>query len=103
MEDTREEMKEESFNIKMNGSLVDSILPNLDRRDRAFLCHKIAKMIKFVNDGCIDLYRIAKKGDKKSEAIYNETKSMGCCGYYDYEFTNKKTGNTFLVGCNYGH
>lgn len=33
---------------------------------------------------------------------YNDQKNKGCCGFWDVQF-KCKSGNIYLLGCNYGH
>ena len=49
-----------------------------------------------------DNFRFALAGDATSVASYEETRSRGCCGFSDEVFFDD-AGDTFLVGCNYGH
>jgi hypothetical protein len=50
-----------------------------------------------------DNVRFARKGDTSEEALYREKKENGCCGFTDKTVTHPETGETFLIGCNYGH
>jgi hypothetical protein len=48
-----------------------------------------------------DNYRFAPVNNKEALKIYNDTKSSGCCGYYDeiIEWNGKK----YHFGFNWGH
>ena len=36
------------------------------------------------------------------EKEYTEQQNKGCCGFWDVQF-KCKSGNIYLLGCNYGH
>lgn len=58
-------------------------------------------MEEFVDDGCIDNYRIAELGNAHEEKIYDLDREDGCCGNFD---TVVLIGEKqFKIGCNYGH
>ena len=50
----------------------------------------------------VDNLRWAMLGDIEQMDAYNEAVANGCCGSFDGEVT-APDGNTYLVGCNFGH
>ncbi len=50
----------------------------------------------------IDNLRWAMLGDVAQMDAYNDAKGSGCCGFFDGEVT-APDGNTYAVGCNFGH
>lgn len=68
-----------------------------------WLDYNIKKMIKEVDDPCIDNFRVVEVGDPYEEIIYNIIIEEGCCGFEDREITHEPTGKKFKIGCNYGH
>lgn len=56
------------------------------------------------NYSCADKIRIAIKGDKESEKVYESIRAKGCCGFMDYQMIPFKVGGKeFYYGFNYGH
>lgn len=51
----------------------------------------------------VDNVRYAHSGSRKQCAEYEDTKSRGCCGFYDSEVTCPIDCQVYLVGFNYGH
>lgn len=66
-----------------------------------FLTNRFAKMIRLVNDSCIDNYRVCKVGDVESEDKYQKQLEDGCCGFIDREF--HFDNDIYRIGFNYGH
>ena len=49
-----------------------------------------------------DNYRCYRKRDELGKERYDKAKRSGCCGFADWEYTDKE-GEVWIVGCNYGH
>lgn len=98
----------ESYNTQMNKAFVLRNIPDIDtKHDLPFVCNKIGRMFRKVNDSCMDNFRISRVITRGKKDYYSKDylliKNSGCCGFYDEKFTNKLTNNTFIIGCNYGH
>lgn len=52
----------------------------------------------------VDNLRIAEKGNRKSESLYERQKAQGCCGFADYiPIPFLSDGKEYYFGFNYGH
>lgn len=49
-----------------------------------------------------DNYRAYRHKDGLHQEDYDETYRHGCCGYFDTDFVDSH-GDTWTIGCNYGH
>jgi hypothetical protein len=50
----------------------------------------------------VDNLRWGMLGDIEQMDAYNAAKEAGCCGFFDRTVV-APDGNTYAVGCNYGH
>lgn len=66
----------------------------------AWLKEYIYKQVE--DEDCIDNLRWAKLGDIEQMNTYNMAVDQGCCGFFDGQVT-APDGNTYVVGCNFGH
>lgn len=93
-----------SFNVEKNGRSVLKEIPYIKGDDFVWLCNKLAEMYKKHGNDCMDNVRICMaRYFGKPTLKYEIAKQSGCCGFYDEQITNPKTGNIFWIGCNYGH
>lgn len=94
----------ETYNTKLYGKMVLRYFPDINEHDYYLLCNKLSKMYKDINDPCNNNWRICKSENGKDiTPEYRERRSSGCCGTYDKKIYNEVTGNTYFIGCNYGH
>lgn len=49
-----------------------------------------------------DNYRAYRHKDDKFLEEYNTSYDYGCCGYLDMDYVDAE-GDTWTIGCNYGH
>lgn len=93
-------------NMMIYSDIIENWIPNIGRHDLIFLCNRSSSLYtkKYKTDGCVDNYRVSIVGenDDVSER-YKEAVDNGCCGSCDIIYTNKVTGNKFMIGFNYGH
>ena len=89
------------YNEKIYSGAVHHFIPEVSQQDLTWLCNKAANVYRNLNDGCIDNFRCCA-GDSMSH-LYREAHDGGCCGFYDTIVKNSATGNTFMIGFNYGH
>lgn len=98
-------MNKKSFNQKLYSSLIRNWIPDINEDDEMFLCNASSNTYRSVKSaGCVDNYRVSRiseTGDASQK--YEEAKDNGCCGFIDKKVTNRKTGNEFIIGFNFGH
>ncbi len=58
---------------------------------------------KEVDESCMDNYRVANIRKSCQMKRYKRTYKHGCCGFFDEKRVCPIDGNTYLIGCNYGH
>lgn len=92
-----------SHNVNMNCEFVLSRLPKITRHDFVYMCNKIGKMYKIIDDPCMDNIRISYSKKGYYNKTYKKAMANGCCGFYDVEIYNPTTENSFWLGCNYRH
>jgi hypothetical protein len=51
---------------------------------------------------CADNYRAYRHKDNLGFEDYRDTRNEGCCGFYDSDYVDDN-GDTWTIGCNYGH
>lgn len=61
------------------------------------------KQIEEYSHQCRDNCRFARADSNKEKRHYGRLKRGGCCGFFDERVKCPIDGNTYLVGCNYGH
>lgn len=84
---------------------MENLIEKYGKEDAKFVIDGLEIMVqKLEDDGeaCIDNFRVALKGDPSDEEEYENLVSEGCCGFYDDEIESP-SGNTYMIGCNYGH
>ena len=87
------------------GITLHSLTEKYGKRDAKFVFDSLEIMVqKLEDDGenCIDNFRVALKGDPSDEDEYEKLVYEGCCGFYDDEI-EAPSGNTYMIGCNFGH
>lgn len=89
-----------SYNVGVHGPRVLEWFPDIDGHDFCWLCNKIGSAYQDVDDLCTDNFRLSR--DYQSDA-YEDARAQGCCGFYDQEVRNPRTGAVFWIGFNYGH
>ena len=65
-------------------------------------CCEINRVVEKEDLEFADNYRCYRKKDELGKKKYDETIEGGCCGFADWEYTDKH-GDIWMVGCNYGH
>jgi hypothetical protein len=90
-----------TYNVELYGDRVLIAIPDIGGDDFTWLCNKLAHMYRSVEDNCVDNFRMCRGPCHSKE--YADAFDRGCCGFVDKVVHNAKTGNDFLVGCNYGH
>lgn len=89
-----------SYNVRQNGPNILEWLPDIGADDFCWLCNKLGRAIQSTRDTCIDRIRLSYAVESSE---YIMTRDKGCCGFYDVQVRNAKTGNYFWIGFNYGH
>ena len=73
---------------------------NTSKKEEA--CCEINKVVEKEDLEFADNYRCYRKKDELGKKKYDETIESGCCGFADWEYTDKH-GDIWMGGCNYGH
>ncbi len=82
---------------------VAEISSDLDVRDLYWLRDQLEIVEKDLDDN-IDNWRLCKVTENGEMTIEYETiRDDGCCGFEDRLITSPKTGQSYWLGCNYGH
>lgn len=90
-----------SYNERLYSHLVQRYIPEVSQQDLKWVCNQAANIYRNLNDPCIDNFRCCA-GDSMNK-VYKDAYDKGCCGFCDKVVKNPLTGNTFMVGFNYGH
>lgn len=92
-----------TFNLELYSAGVIAWIPDISEHDLKFVCNKASEIYKSLDDGCVDNFRISRVVDGDTSDEYDRAYRNGCCGSVDQIFTNPLTGNSFMIGFNYGH
>jgi len=93
-----------SFNQNIYVERVNKSIKNLNDDDLKWLCNQMAKLYRKYRNDCVDNFRLCRSGHNNSKTSeYDFAYSHGCCGFSDELIVNPKTGNSFWIGCNFGH
>ena len=49
-----------------------------------------------------DNLRAYRLKDNAYRSVYNKREQQGCCGFFE-TWTKTRSGETWIIGCNYGH
>jgi hypothetical protein len=90
----------DTFNFRIYGAVIQAWIPDIGTDDLQFMVNKAAALYQEIDDPCTDNFRVSRLPES---AAYCEAVAGGCCGSVDQEWTNPLTGNSFVVGFNYGH
>lgn len=77
-------------------------LLNIYKNDKEFIEKEMEKLIKNINDGCEDNFRVARLDDEIFMGMYEAKEANGCCGSVD-EIIETPNGVKYKIGFNYGH
>lgn len=91
------------FNVGIYGDHVKRYIPNISEHDLLFVCNKAGNLYRRFERayGCTDNFRVKRFNSINFK--YDEALMRGCCGFDDVTYTNPHTGNSFVIGFNYGH
>lgn len=95
-----------SHNMKIYWDLILYFIPNISLVDLCWLSNKSGNIYRNLGGqgNCIDNYRICRwSGTGNKNHKYKLVQDSGCCGFYDCKHRNPVTGNSFLIGFNFGH
>ena len=87
---------------ELHGTILNSI-EDIEATDFLWLCDQFSYLKHKLNDDYLTCRRAGRIINGKHDEEYQELKTMGCCTPYDEILTNDKTGNQFIIGCNYKH
>lgn len=76
-----------------------SVFKHVKSKDLVEVAERFSKYIDDIDDHCVDNYRVFPESMGNE---YDSIKYQGCCGFADYTYT-ASSGNTYLMGFNYGH
>jgi len=97
-----------SHNMKIYWDSILYFIPNISLKDLRWMANKSANIYRDLGGqgSCIDNYRVSRIRLGKiigSSIKYGRAEDSGCCGFYDQKHRNIVTGNSFLIGFNFGH
>lgn len=94
------------YNLNIYESSIKYFIgENINIHDLKYIANKAAKIYNRLDNkyGCVDNFRVSLVESNQVSNLYKEAEDRGCCGFFDEDFTNKLTNNTFRIGFNYGH
>jgi len=96
--------RKKSFNLRFYDHAINEWLGEISEDDRRFVANRAASIYRSVDDGCVDNLRMSKVIDGAAiNPEYHKALDKGCCGFIDRVVTNPLTGNSFVIGFNFGH
>jgi len=79
---------------------MENLFTDLTDSQLEFIKAEFARERDACDDPCCDSWRIARKGNKVEEDLFND--AVTCCGRWEWEATDAN-GTVWILGFNYGH
>lgn len=87
--------------LKVFGDLVFFFIDDIEASDFIFVCQIMDSLVEKLGDP--NNFRVCRTKDGELSGKYKVVQNGGCCKVYDKKFTNPKTKNSFMIGCNHDH